>query len=120
MTPNPAVFVGTPTSARSSGLSAVVPALVFVAFLVAIAYVGWGWVWLSHPNSTIPASAYKILFVREALRSNAQFRCTPEKSSCSAMTSCAEAFFHQEKCGVPAWTETAMEYLANGDGATET
>lgn len=91
-------FVGAPTSRRAAKSTVLLPTFFFAVFLIAIAYVGW--VWLSYPNSTVAASAYKILFAREALQSNAQFRCTPEKSSCSAMTSCAEAFFHQEKCGV--------------------
>ena len=91
-------YVGASTAARTGGVSLVMTTLVVGALLVAVAYVAW--VRLSHPNSTVAASAYKILFAREALRSNAQFKCTPEKSSCSSMTSCAEAFFHQETCGV--------------------
>jgi cold shock CspA family protein len=91
-------FVGTPSGGRARGLSPLLLTLAFGALLVAAAYVAW--VRLSHPNSTVAASAYKILFVREALRSNPLFQCAPAKSSCSAMTSCAEAFFHQEKCGV--------------------
>jgi cold shock CspA family protein len=71
-------------------LAVIVPVVVYVA-----------WVRISYPGSSMSASIYKIIFAREALRSNTQFQCTPQKSSCSAMTSCAEAFFHQEKCGVP-------------------
>jgi cold shock CspA family protein len=88
-------LVGRPSAGR---LSPLLLMLAFGVLLVAAAYVAW--VRLSHPNSTVAASAYKILFVREALRSNSPFQCTPAKSSCSAMTSCAEAFFHQERCGV--------------------
>ena len=91
-------FVGTTSSRRAREVSPLLLALIFGAVLIAVAYVAW--VRLSHPNSTIAASAYKILFAREALRSSPSFQCTPAKSSCSAMTSCAEAFFHQEKCGV--------------------
>lgn len=72
-------------------------ALLTVVFL-AIAYVAW--VRFSHPGSTVEASIYKIFFARQALRASAEFQCSPQKSSCSAMTSCAEAFFHQERCGV--------------------
>ncbi|MFN2604453.1 MAG: excalibur calcium-binding domain-containing protein [Gemmatimonadaceae bacterium] len=46
------------------------------------------------------ASLYKIVWARSALRSNPQFQCEPSKSSCAQMNSCAEAFFHQERCGV--------------------
>lgn len=91
-------FVGTPSSGRARGLSPLLLTLAFGALLVTVAYIAW--VRLSHPNSTVVASAYKILFAREALRSNPSFQCTPTKSSCSAMSSCAEAFFHQENCGV--------------------
>lgn len=75
-------------------------AVVFlIVLLLAVAYVAS--VRISHPGSTLQASIYKIVFAREALRPNAHFQCTSQKSSCSAMTSCAEAFFHQESCGVP-------------------
>ncbi len=82
-------------SAEKTTLGAV--ALASMMFLV-VAYVLF--VRVSHPGSTVTASAYKIVFARDALRSNSDFQCRPEKSSCSKMTSCAEAFFHQEKCGV--------------------
>ena len=91
-------YVGALTSRRAGRSSAFLAAFALGALLLALAYVAW--VHLSHPNSTVSASVYKILFAREALRWNPRFQCTPEKSSCSAMTSCAEAFFHQEKCGV--------------------
>jgi hypothetical protein len=55
---------------------------------------------ISHPGSTVSASIYKIVFARDALRENAEFSCEPSKSSCARMSSCAEAFFHQERCGV--------------------
>jgi hypothetical protein len=55
---------------------------------------------ISHPNSTVSASVYKIFIARGALHDNSQFQCEPTKSSCSRMSSCAEAFFHQERCGV--------------------
>jgi cold shock CspA family protein len=54
---------------------------------------------LSHPNSTVSASVYKIFSARDALRTHAEFQCEPTKLSCSQMNSCAEAFFHQERCG---------------------
>ena len=92
-------YVGPSSNAGTGRLRLAVPAVLFSALLLALVYLLW--VRLSHPNSTIASSAYKILFAREALRSNAHFQCMPEKSSCSAMTSCAEAFFHQEACGVP-------------------
>lgn len=85
-------------STRRQGSSRPFGALTFGVVLVGLAYVVW--VQLSQPNTTITASAYKIVFAREALRPNASYQCAPEKSSCSAMTSCAEAFFHQERCGI--------------------
>jgi cold shock CspA family protein len=51
-------------------------------------------------RTTVKAVAYKVVFAPSALRTNSEFQCRPEKNSCSKMTSCAEAFFHQEKCGV--------------------
>jgi len=91
-------MVSTPHRVRARQREFLLPALAVGVGVVVVA--GVGWVWISHPNSTIAASGYKILFAREALRSNPQFACAPEKSSCSAMRSCAEAFFHQERCGV--------------------
>jgi len=91
-------LLGTQPAERARSLGLLLSMLAFGALLVAAAYVAW--VRLSHPNSTVAASAYKILFARDALGSNPPFQCMPAKSSCSAMTSCAEAFFHQEKCGV--------------------
>jgi cold shock CspA family protein len=91
-------YVGVSTKTRKDGRGLLLPALMLGALFAAVGYLGW--VRFSHPNSTIAASAYKILFARDALHPNTQFKCAPEKSSCSAMTSCAEAFFHQEKCGV--------------------
>jgi cold shock CspA family protein len=90
--------VGAPGRQGSSKQNVLIPAFASCLLLAAVIYVGW--VRFSHPNSTIAASAYKILFAREALRPNSQFRCAPEKASCSAMTSCAEAFYHQERCQV--------------------
>ena len=49
----------------------------------------------------LPTGAYKIVFERDALRFHPEFECRPEKNSCSKMTSCAEAFYHLEKCSVP-------------------
>jgi hypothetical protein len=69
-----------------------------VLVLLFVAYVGY--VRISNPNSTVEASIYKIFWARTALRTNPEFRCEPSKSSCARMTSCAEAFFHQERCGV--------------------
>ena len=91
-------YVGDASEARGSNSGALVPILLMGILLLAAGYVAW--VWLSHPNSTLPSSVYKVVFARDALRSNPAFRCAPEKSSCSAMTSCAEAFFHQERCGI--------------------
>jgi hypothetical protein len=75
-----------------------VRALSILVVLTAMVYVGY--VRITHRNSTVAASAYKIVFARDALRPHPEFQCEPKKSSCSKMTSCAEAFFHQEKCAV--------------------
>lgn len=73
--------------------------LMTLAVVVALGYLAY--VRLSAPNSTVAASAYKIVFERDALRFDPAFKCSPEKNSCSKMTSCAEALFHQERCDVP-------------------
>lgn len=57
-------------------------------------------IWMTHPNSTISASMYKAFVDRSALNAHLRFTCEGEKTSCSQMNSCAEAFFYQERCGV--------------------
>lgn len=93
-----AAFVGLSRRASRSQRSALPSVLLAGAVLVLAAYVGY--VRLSHSGSTVPASIYKIVFAREALSENHSFACEPAKSSCARMTSCAEALFHQERCGV--------------------
>lgn len=83
------------SDARPRAVVTVLGAMLIVGFGSYVAYVR-----LSHPNSTVSASVYKIFSDRDALRKHAGFQCEPTKSSCSRMTSCAEAFFHQERCGV--------------------
>ncbi|MGD9841749.1 MAG: cold shock domain-containing protein [Steroidobacteraceae bacterium] len=73
------------------------PILAAIAVLGFIGYVSY--VYFTHPNSSIPASAYKILLERPALHNENDFQCQPVKNFCSQMTSCSEAFFHQERCG---------------------
>lgn len=91
--------VGDVRPERSTARSSRVGSLLTLVVLAAIAYVGY--VRFSSPNSTVPAAVYKIVSERDALQSHPEFKCSPEKNSCSKMTSCAEAIFHQEKCGVP-------------------
>jgi cold shock CspA family protein len=62
--------------------------------IVAVAYVR-----LSNPNSTVEASVNKLVSHRESLHEHPEFSCTPKKTYCSEMTSCEEAYFHQERCG---------------------
>jgi cold shock CspA family protein len=93
-----AELVGSETSRKSSA-GASLYAVVGLTLLLVLGYVGH--VRLSNPDSTISASAYKIVFARDALTSRPEFQCTPEKNSCSKMASCAEALFHQEQCNVP-------------------
>lgn len=52
--------------------------------------------------SVVPASVNEVeaVPVRAAARDNSRFQCDPAKSSCSRMSSCEEATFHQERCGV--------------------
>lgn len=77
------------------------PIISVIATLLVVMFVGYvAYVRISHPGSTVTASVYKIFFAREALHANPQFQCEPAKSSCSRMSSCAEALFHQERCGV--------------------
>ncbi len=93
-----AKFVGDarPYPSKRSNSIAGIALVAFVLCLVAyVAYVR-----ISHPNSTMQASVYKIFNARDALWQKHQFQCEPAKSSCSRMSSCAEAFFHQERCGV--------------------
>ena len=53
---------------------------------------------VTHPNSTIKASVYKAVVDRSALDAHTRFTCEG-KTRCKQMTSCAEAFFYQERCG---------------------
>lgn len=91
-------FVADRIPSNSSALSAL-PLL--VAAVLGLGFVGYvGYIRLSHPNSTVAASAYKAIFARSALNNQGQFQCSPSKTYCSQMSSCSEAFFHQERCGV--------------------
>ncbi|HWI80723.1 cold shock domain-containing protein [Ramlibacter sp.] len=80
---------------QRSFLPSVIATALVLASVATVAYVR-----LSNPGSTVPASIYKLVFARDTLRQNPGFACEPAKSSCARMTSCAEAFFHQERCGV--------------------
>jgi cold shock CspA family protein len=90
-------FVGD-SRGRSAEPNPIVAAIGMSLVVVFLCYVGY--VRISHPGSTVAASLYKIFFAREALQDHPQFQCMKEKSFCSQMSSCAEAFFHEEKCGV--------------------
>jgi cold shock CspA family protein len=77
------------------------PALGFilfgVAFAAAVAAVLY--VRVTHPDSTTAASVHKLVSDRDSLREHPEFKCEPKKTYCSEMSSCAEAYFHQERCG---------------------
>jgi len=90
-------FVGD-SGARPQKANPIIAAVGTLLVVMSVGYVAY--VRMSHPGSTVAASVYKIFLAREALQSNPQFQCAPERSSCSRMSSCAEAFFHQERCGV--------------------
>ena len=91
-------FVGARVSTPSDSTGTLGTAVVGLIVLLVVGYVGY--VRLSHPNSTLPASVYKIVLAREALKPHPEFQCRAEKNSCSRMTSCAEALFHEERCGI--------------------
>lgn len=86
------------------GLGSLVVGVVLACLIVTVGYVR-----MSHPNSSIPASIDKLVSHRDALRENPAFRCEPRKTFCSEMRSCAEAYFHQERCG-------GTEMDGDGDG----
>ena len=95
---NSTQFVGDTRRRTSEWPNAIVAMLGAILVMCFGAYVAY--VRLSHPNSTVSASIYKIFSARDLLQMHPEFQCEPAKSSCSRMTSCAEAFFHQERCGV--------------------
>lgn len=65
-----------------------------VAAVATVAYVR-----MTHPNSTVAASVHKLVSARDSLRKHPEFQCEPKKTYCSEMSSCAEAYFHLERCG---------------------
>jgi cold shock CspA family protein len=75
-------------------LGAILFGVLGLAAAVTVAYVR-----IAHPNSTVDASVHKLVSAREALRENPKFTCEQQKTYCSEMSSCAEAYFHQERCG---------------------
>jgi len=91
-------FVGEREHHKSSTLTAL--PFLFVGILAAgfVSYIAY--IRLTHPNSTIAASVYKAFVARSALNNQGKFQCSPAKIYCSQMTSCSEAFFHQERCGI--------------------
>lgn len=91
-------FVVTAQRESSNHSTSVFTVLGFAFVLIFGTYVAY--VRFSHPNSTVLASVYKVILARDALRKHPEFQCEPGKSSCSQMNSCAEAFFHQERCGI--------------------
>jgi cold shock CspA family protein len=80
-------------------LGSIVLGTITVCVILAVGYVR-----VTHPNSTVDASINKLFSHREALSEHPEFKCEPRKWRCSEMTSCAEAYFHQEHCG-----ETQMD-----------
>jgi cold shock CspA family protein len=92
-----ALYVGEKTQIERTSfftimLSVLIPVLIG-GFVIHVLYIR-----ITHPNSTIAASIYKATVARNTLNENARFTCE-QKTHCSQMTSCAEAFFYQEKCG---------------------
>jgi len=55
----------------------------------------------AHPSSSIGATVYRAAHPRVAAHSSADFSCSVSKTSCSEMTSCAEALYYLERCGLP-------------------
>jgi cold shock CspA family protein len=91
-------YVGRPLrQAREKRASlAVLPMLALVAVG---SYLGYTRV-LPGLESSPEAGAYGLLSPRELPAGRIQFQCEPRKSSCSQMSSCEEAYFHQNRCGV--------------------
>ena len=81
-------------SAPESAFGFILFGLFVVVVVGAVTYVR-----MTHPNSTIEASVHKLVSAKDALRDHPEFQCEPKKTYCSEMTSCAEAYFHQERCG---------------------
>jgi cold shock CspA family protein len=94
-----AQFVGDAKTASSNAAGTFTSAVVGLIIVLVTIYVGY--LRVTNPNSTVSASAYKAVFARDALRPHPEFSCDPGKNSCSKMTSCAEALYHRERCGVP-------------------
>jgi len=92
-----ALFVSGPKSQPMSSSSPVLSLLLSAAALTFAGYITF--VWLSNSGTTLQASVYKVFFAQSALHNEREFQCTPQKTYCSEMTSCSEAFFHQERCG---------------------
>lgn len=83
-------------SKQSSANRFQLTSLIFpILVLSIIGYIGY--IWLSHPGSSIQASAYKAVFARTALHNEKSYQCSGKKY-CSEMTSCSEALFYQENC----------------------
>ena len=63
---------------------------VLLAIIAVIAFITFAFV----------RTASRSEFVAESSRPQSNFSCEPRKSRCTEMTSCAEARFHQNHCGV--------------------
>ena len=86
-------FVGVPQEPRRSGSRWATAGLLALAGSVGyVAYHG------AQPGSTVPGTTMQG--VPREMPDDRQFACSPEKNSCSRMTSCAEALFHMRRCGV--------------------
>ena len=81
-------------AAPGSALRSILLGAFAVAVVASVAFVR-----MTHPNSTVSASVHKLMSARDSLGKHPEFQCTPKKTYCSEMTSCAEAYFHQERCG---------------------
>lgn len=67
--------------------------------IMACAIAAVSYVRISHPDSSVEASVNKLVSHRDALREHPEFTCSVKKTHCSEMSSCAEAYFYQERCG---------------------
>lgn len=76
-------------------------AAVFVLAVVLIAAGKLISIRAAHPSSSISATVYRAANPHVAAQSSSEFSCSVSKTSCSQMTSCAEALYYQEQCGVP-------------------
>jgi cold shock CspA family protein len=69
------------------------------AMLVLLSAIGYGAYRITQDERAVPVMHQRAPETGAAIEEHG-FKCSPEKNSCSRMTSCAEARFHMYRCGV--------------------